>query len=130
VPVHWFSIVVDCHDPVAQAAWWADVLGWEVVSHQDGGSTLTPLPATAGSTGASATGPILEFVPVPDEKQVKNRLHIDVAPPVGGDQASEVARLESLGARRVDVGQQPSEVSWVVLADPEGNEFCVLTPRQ
>jgi catechol 2,3-dioxygenase-like lactoylglutathione lyase family enzyme len=119
MPVHWFSIVVDCHDPVAQAGWWAEVLGWEV-AHHDGGSTLAP---------PSAGGPILEFVPVPDHKSVKNRLHIDVAPPTAGDQASEVARLESLGARRVDVGQQASEVSWVVLADPEGNEFCVLTPR-
>jgi catechol 2,3-dioxygenase-like lactoylglutathione lyase family enzyme len=127
--VRWFSIVVDCHDPVAQAGWWAEVLGWEV-AHQDGGSTLVPPPAVgADGVGASSSGAILEFVPVPDPKQVKNRLHIDVAPPVDGDQASEVARLESLGARRVDVGQRPSESSWVVLADPEGNEFCVLTPR-
>jgi catechol 2,3-dioxygenase-like lactoylglutathione lyase family enzyme len=129
VPVHWYSIVVDCHDPATQADWWADVLGWEVV-HQGGGSTLTPPRATgAGGGGASAAGPVLDFVPVPEDKSVKNRLHIDVAPPADGDQASEVARLEELGARRVDVGQQPAENDWVVLADPEGNEFCVLTPR-
>ncbi len=65
----------------------------------------------------------MTFVPVPGTKAIKNRLHIDVNP-VGCDQAQEVARLIGLGARRVDVGQ--GEQSWVVLADPEGNEFCVL----
>jgi hypothetical protein len=67
------------------------------------------------------------FVPVAEGKQVKNRLHIDLAPRAADDHAAEVARLEQLGARRVDVGQ--GESPWVVLADPEGNEFCVLTPR-
>lgn len=59
---------------------------------------------------------------------MKNRLHIDLAPEAEDDQDAEVQRLLDLGARRVDVGQGP-EVSWVVLADPEGNEFCVLSPR-
>jgi hypothetical protein len=72
--------------------------------------------------------PALEFVPVPDAKVAKNRLHLDVAPLAGGVQAAEVDRLLALGARRTDVGQG-SDVSWVVLADPEGNELCVLTPR-
>jgi hypothetical protein len=57
----------------------------------------------------------------------KNRLHVDLAPPVDGDQQAEVERLVSLGATRIDIGQ--GEVGWVVMADPEGNEFCVLTPR-
>jgi Glyoxalase-like domain len=69
------------------------------------------------------------FVPVPEGKNVKNRLHIDLAPPEGEDQAAEVRRLEALGASRVDVGQDPGQVTWVVLADPEGNEFCVLSAR-
>ena len=60
-------------------------------------------------------------------KTGKNRLHFDVAPPADGDQQTEVDRLVSLGATRIDIGQ--GEVSWVVLADPGGNEFCVLTPR-
>ena len=60
---------------------------------------------------------------------MKNRLHIDLAPPANGDQAAEVRRLEALGARRVDVGQDSGTASWVVMADPEGNEFCVLTAR-
>jgi Glyoxalase-like domain len=72
-------------------------------------------------------GPGLVFLTVPETKALKNRLHIDLAPASDDDQEAEVRRLESLGARRVDIGQ--GDVSWVVLADPEGNEFCVLTPR-
>jgi hypothetical protein len=64
-------------------------------------------------------------VPVPEPKTAKNRLHIDLNP---DNQDAEVARLQALGAKRVDVGQS-DEVTWVVLADPEGNEFCVLTAR-
>jgi hypothetical protein len=69
----------------------------------------------------------VEFLRVGDPKRVKNRLHLDVAPFAGDDQAAEVARLRALGATPADVGQ--GEVTWVVLADPEGNEFCVLSPR-
>ena len=57
----------------------------------------------------------------------KNRLHFDLAPPAGGDQQTEVDRLVSLGATRIDIGQ--GDVSWVVLADPDGNEFCVTSPQ-
>ena len=60
-------------------------------------------------------------------KIAKNRLHLDLAPPADGDQQAEVDRLLSLGAARVDIGQ--GDVAWVVMADPGGNEFCVLTPR-
>jgi len=67
--------------------------------------------------------PTIVFVPVPERKSVKNRVHIDVNP-IDRTQAEEVERLEALGARRVDVGQ--GDVGWVVMADPEGNEFCVL----
>jgi hypothetical protein len=70
----------------------------------------------------------LVFVLVPEGKQLKNRLHLDLAPRADDDQAAEVARLERLGAKRVDVGQG-TDKPWVVLADPEGNEFCVLSPR-
>jgi len=69
-------------------------------------------------------GPDILFLRVPEGKDIKNRLHRDLRP---DDQADEVARLEELGARRTDVGQGP-EVSWVVMADPAGNEFCVLKP--
>jgi predicted enzyme related to lactoylglutathione lyase len=74
-------------------------------------------------------GPGLIFVAVPDRKSAKNRLHIDLAPPADQDQDAEVRRLEAIGARRVDIGQDRDKVSWVVMADPEGNEFCVLSPR-
>ena len=78
------------------------------------------------STGThDAPPPILTFVAVPDAKTSKNRRHIDLNPS-GCDQAEELRRLETLGARRVDVGQR--EVPWVALADPEGNEFCLLSP--
>jgi hypothetical protein len=73
-------------------------------------------------------GPGLVFVPVPEGKTVKNRLHIDLAPGPDDDQEAEVEKLIAKGARRADVGQR-ADVSWVVLADPEGNEFCVLSPR-
>ena len=67
------------------------------------------------------------FVPVPESKELKNRLHLDLAPRADEDHAAAVIRLVELGARLVDIGQR--EVPWIVLADPEGNEFCVLTPR-
>jgi hypothetical protein len=68
------------------------------------------------------------FVRVPEGKSVKNRLHIDLAPHTSQDRDAEIARLERLGAKRVDVGQS-ADVSWTVLSDPEGNEFCVLSSR-
>lgn len=81
-----------------------------------------------GHDPESAVGPGLVFVPVPEGKTVKNRLHLDLAPAQGDDQAAEVKRLVDRGATLADIGQGP-EVSWVVLRDPEGNEFCVLSPR-
>ena len=96
----------------------------------DGGSRLAAdRPRYQGRieiAGPPGSGPSPTFVPVPEAKTVKNRLHIDVNP-VGCDQAQEVERLMGLGARRVDIGQ--GDPSWVVLADPEGNEFCVLRAR-
>ncbi len=76
---------------------------------------------------ATSSSPGWSSVPVPEGKQVKNRLHIDLAPGPSDGHEAEVERLVSLGASRVDVGQAGSP--WAVLADPEGNEFCVLTPR-
>jgi catechol 2,3-dioxygenase-like lactoylglutathione lyase family enzyme len=115
---HWWSVVVDCADAKAQAYWWAEVLGFSVVFEAPDEVVI------AGGTEEEPKLPGLCFVPVPEGKSVKNRLHIDLNP---DDQDAEVARLEALGARRVDVGQQ--DARWVVLADPEGNEFCVLTAR-
>ena len=119
----WEQVVVDSSDPARLARWWADALGWVVVSSDDDEPEIRPTPDTL---------PGLLFVSVPEAKTVKNRLHLDFRPTqVDGQsreatQADEVARLESLGAIRAQVGQEDSDVSWVVLADPEGNEFCVL----
>lgn len=125
--VRWYSVVVDCHDVVAQSRWWAEVLDWRIGYESDGEVTLVPPHALdeTRSIPLLEQGPGLVFVPVPEGKQLKNRLHIDVAPPADADQDAEVRRLEALGARHADVGQDPGQATWVVLADPEGNEFCV-----
>ncbi|GAA3441626.1 VOC family protein [Planomonospora venezuelensis] len=113
--LEWEQVVVDSADPAALGRWWADALGWVVVDDADDEYEIRPSPDRL---------PGLLFVPVPDPRAVKNRLHLDFRP---DDQEAEVARLLALGARRADVGQ--GEQSWVVLADPEGNEFCVLRAR-
>ena len=130
--VRWYSVVVDCLDHVAQAAWWAEVLGWQHA--YDSAEEIVLVPPHALEPGASDVppdrrGPGLVFIPVPERKEVKNRLHLDLAPRGRDDHEAEVQRLLDLGARRVDVGQSP-RASWAVLADPEGNEFCVLSPRE
>jgi catechol 2,3-dioxygenase-like lactoylglutathione lyase family enzyme len=113
--LQWEQVVVDARDPAALGRWWATALGWEVVAEDDE-FEIRPAPDRL---------PGLLFVPVGEGKSGKNRLHLDFRPE---DQASEVERLLSLGATRADVGQDGS-VTWVVLADPEGNEFCVLSGR-
>ena len=112
------EIVLDCTDPRRVADFWSQVLGWEV-QEEDGVLWMS-------ESGAPFPDLLLVFIRVPEAKTVKNRVHLDVSP-VGCDRDEEVARLEKLGARRVDVGQ--GEAPWVVLADPEGNEFCVLGRR-
>jgi hypothetical protein len=91
------------------------------------GPPAPPSGTAVSLRAASGTGPFLEFLEVPEPKRVKNRLHLDVAPYRGNDHAAEVSRLRALGATPADVGQ--GDVTWVVLADSEHNEFCVLTPR-
>ena len=112
-------ITVDAADPDRIAAFWAQALGWRR-TYDDDHEIAIEAPEGSPEEGVS---PDLLFVKIPELKAAKNRLHLDMRP---ADQAAEVARLESLGARRVDIGQ--GEQSWVVLADPEGNEFCVLRP--
>jgi catechol 2,3-dioxygenase-like lactoylglutathione lyase family enzyme len=129
--IRWYSVVVDCRDMKAQSRWWAEALGWRVGFEADDEVVLVPPHALDETRDIplSERGPALIFVSVPENKAVKNRLHIELAPPPDGDQEAEVRRLEALGATRVDVGQDPNTVTWVVMADPEGNEFCVLTAR-
>jgi Glyoxalase-like domain len=121
--------VVDCRDPVAQAAFWAAALGYHVVRTEDGQVEVAAWPREppdlAGQVRRAPVVPALVFVTVPEGKTVKNRLHLDVRP-VGCPHEAEVDRLIGLAARRCDMGQ--GEQPWAVLADPEGNEFCVLGP--
>jgi predicted enzyme related to lactoylglutathione lyase len=112
------AVCIDTTDPARLAAFWQEAIGWRQTFAEDDEIVLEP-PAGSREEGVV---PDLLFLRVPESKGGKNRLHIDLRP---DDQAAEVARLEGLGAKRVDVGQGP-EVTWVVLADPDGNEFCVL----
>jgi hypothetical protein len=113
-------LCIDTTDPARLAAFWQAALGWRRTFAGDDEVVLEP-PEGSPQDGVA---PDLLFLRVPEEKAGKNRLHLDLRPK---DQGAEVARLEGLGARRADVGQGP-DVSWVVLADPDGNEFCVLQP--
>jgi hypothetical protein len=104
------------------ADFWERALGWRRTYEAEDEIVLEP-PA---GTPADGVCPDLLFLKVPERKELKNRLHLDLRP---DDQAADVKRLEALGAARVDVGQGP-EVTWVVMADPDGNEFCVLRAVQ
>ena len=131
----WYTVVVDCTDPQSQGRWWAQVLDW--VTAFDTPEEVVLVPQHALEEGGPSTdldtwmrrGQGLVFVPVPEGKTVKNRLHIDLAPHSSQDREAEIQRLLELGARPVDVGQDPDRATWSVFADPEGNEFCVLSSR-
>ncbi len=129
--IRWYSTVVDSTDVAAQSRWWAEVLDWRIVYEAEDEVVLVPPRALDEEVTVpfDEQGPALLFITVPEGKMVKNRLHIDLAPGPDDDQDAEVARLEAMGARRINVGQDEDVVSWVVMADPEGNEFCVLSPR-
>ncbi|MFI1507659.1 VOC family protein [Streptomyces sp. NPDC020597] len=114
--LEWEQVIVDAADPVALGRWWAAALGWVVVDESPDEYEIRP---------ERDRLPGLLFGRTPDAKTVKNRLHLDFRP---DDRDAEVARLLALGARHVDIGQ--GEQPWVVLADPEGNEFCVLGARR
>ena len=109
------SLIVDAADPAALARFWAAALDWPVLSESDDEVMIAPF-----DERKPGVYPIL-FGRSLDAKSLKNRWHLDLAPT---DQQAEVARLEELGARRADIGQK--DVDWIVMADPEGNEFCVL----
>jgi catechol-2,3-dioxygenase len=108
-------VAFDSRQPERLAGFWCEALGYQVTESDDSGVSIA---APDGSGWA------LDFLAVPDGKVVKNRLHLDLRP---DDQDAEVKRLLGLGATPVDIGQ--GDVSWVVLADPEGNEFCILAAK-
>ena len=116
-------ITLDCQDPRKLAEFWAAALNWTITEADDEGVVIELL------DGSPAQGliPDILFYKNPDKKTVKNRMHFDLRPT---DQAAEVVRLEALGAMRIEIGQsEDHETTWVVMADPEGNEFCILKAR-
>ena len=114
--LEWEQVVVDCVDPVMLGRWWAKALDWVVLNEAPDEFEIGP---------EADRLPGMLFEPVQGAKHGKNRLHLDFRP---DDQEAEVARLLGLGARHADIGQ--GQQTWVVLADPEGNEFCVLSSRR
>ncbi|MDZ4266082.1 MAG: VOC family protein [Mycobacterium sp.] len=110
------DLCIDAADIHALASWWSEVLGWPAEPTDDGDVVLR---------APEGAGPDWLFLAVPEGKVVKNRIHFDLTP---DDQDAEVERVIALGARHVDIGQ--GDESWVVLADPEGNEFCILAAEE
>ncbi|HEX2319754.1 MAG TPA: VOC family protein [Streptosporangiaceae bacterium] len=118
MPVRLHHIVIDTHDLPRLARFWTQALGWPVLSEREREIVIGP----------DVNAPVgICFMPVTDAKTVKNRVHVDLTTSAA-DRDQEIERLVGLGARRVDVGQTGEE-SWTVLADPEGNEFCVVRPK-
>jgi hypothetical protein len=121
------ELAIDCADPSGLARFWCAVLGYVVQDEEDGLVTIGSPEVPDGKHRRGPVPPTLTFALVPEGKVVKNRVHLDVNP-TDREQDEEVRRLVGLGARPADVGQSGAE-SWVTLADPEGNEFCVLAGR-
>ncbi len=118
-------ITVDAQDPLALAQFWAEALGWKI--GEDINEIEVWIERELGDPQNTGFPDIL-FLKNSDMKLGKNRLHLDLRP---DDQAAEVARLERLGAKQIDIGQSAEPTcTWVVMADPEGNEFCVLSARK
>jgi predicted enzyme related to lactoylglutathione lyase len=118
MPVRLHHVVIDAHDLPGLARFWSEALGWKVLSEREREVVIGP--DEAASVGIC-------LMPVTDAKTVKNRVHLDLTTSAD-DRDAEIERLLALGAVRVDIGQTGAE-SWTVLADPEGNEFCVVRPK-
>jgi predicted enzyme related to lactoylglutathione lyase len=118
MPASLHHIVIDAHDLPGLAGFWADVLGWRILSQREREVVIGPDP----------TSPVgICFMPVTEPKVVKNRVHLDLTT-AADEREAEIERILTLGAQRVDIGQTGTE-SWTVLADPEGNEFCIVRPK-
>ena len=119
MPVRLHHIVIDAHDLPGLARFWTRALGWQVLSEWENEIVI----------GTGPNAPVgMKHMPVTEPKTVKNRVHLDLTSSAA-DRDQEIDRLIALGARRVDIGQTGAE-SWTVLADPEGNEFCVVRPKE
>jgi len=123
MPVSLHHVVLDAHDLPGLARFWSQVLDWPILSVREREVVIGP----------ADDAPIgICFMPSPDDKVVKNRVHLDLNPGAdasASEREAEIERIIGLGARRVDVGQRGDE-TWTVLADPEGNEFCVIRPKR
>jgi predicted enzyme related to lactoylglutathione lyase len=118
-------ITVDAQDPLALAQFWAEALGWKI---GEGVNEIEVWIERELRDPQNTGFPDILFLKNSTPKNGKNRLHLDLRP---DDQAAEVARLEKLGAKQIDIGQSAEPTcTWVVMADPEGNEFCVLRERK
>lgn len=130
--LRWYETSVDAHDIAMLARWWAEVLGWRIEFEDEYEVNVVPPEADGAPVDDLETWQTMRsrlvFAWVPEDKTVKNRLHIDLAPHISQDRDAEIEALLARGATRVDVGQD-EDVTWDVLADPEGNEFCVLSSR-
>ena len=111
-----YTVTIDCAQPRRLADFWSALLDFKITFESEDEVAIER---------HDESGPALLFIKVPDSKKSKNRIHLDLNP---DDRDAEVKRAKELGATEVDIGQH--DVSWVVLADPEGNEFCILTPRE
>jgi predicted enzyme related to lactoylglutathione lyase len=119
MPVRLHHVVIDADDLPRLARFWTQALGWTILSERDREIVIGP-------DDNALVG--ICFMPVSDAKTVKNRVHLDLTTSAA-DRDQEIDRLLALGARHADIGQTGAE-SWTVLADPEGNEFCVVRPKQ
>jgi predicted enzyme related to lactoylglutathione lyase len=119
MPVRLHHIVIDAHDLPRLARFWTQALRWKILSEHEREIVI-------GTEDSAPVG--ICFMPVTDPKTVKNRVHLDLTT-MAADRDQEIDRLLALGARRADIGQTGAE-SWRVLADPEGNEFCVVRPKE
>jgi predicted enzyme related to lactoylglutathione lyase len=111
------TITIDCADPQVVGRFWETLLGWPL--------ELDPEDSTSFLLQNPARGPDLLFQPVPEPKRVKNRVHLDLGP-TERTRDEEVERLRSAGATVVGDHRKPDGTGWVVMADPEGNEFCIV----
>ncbi|WP_109505869.1 VOC family protein [Nocardioides speluncae] len=119
MPLSLHHVVIDAHDLPRLARFWSAVLDWPILSEREREIVIGP----------DETSPVgICFMPSPDQKRTKNRIHLDLTTGAH-DREEEIQRILGLGATRVDIGQTGEE-SWLVLADPEGNEFCVVRPKQ
>ncbi len=131
VSLRWSTVVVDCHDAKAQSRWWAEALGWVIAYEDDDDEAVTVLPPhlldTTREIQPAERWPGLMFQPVPEGCQLRNRMYLTLAPAKDGDREAEIRRLEALGAKVVAVGVDSLDL--VIMEDPEGNGFSVLSPR-